>query len=82
MWRGWKNASENQFGSLQQEECYWELPAMVSAAFFNALAGYDQIRDCITVDTIHYIAIYIADSLNIDTVFNYKFNNIEHTIPQ
>ena len=55
---------------------------MVSAAFFNALAGYDQIRDCITVDTIHYIAIYIADSLNIDTVFNYKFNNIEHTIPQ
>ena len=35
-------------------------------------AVINQIRDCITVDTIHYIAMYIPDSFNFDTVLSFK----------
>ena len=32
-------------------------------------AVINQIRDCITVDTIHYIAMYIPNSFNFNSVF-------------
>ena len=42
--------------------------AAVAAGFLAVWVIINQIRDCITVDTINYIAMYIPDSFNFDTV--------------
>ena len=44
------------------------VPVWAAAESLAVLAVINQIRDCITVDTIHYIAMYIPDSFNFDTV--------------
>ena len=42
--------------------------AAAAAESLAVWAVINQIRDCITVNTIHYIAMYIPDSFNFDTV--------------
>ena len=41
---------------------------MAAAESLAVWAVINQIRDCITVDTIHYIAMYMPDSFNFDIV--------------
>ena len=44
-------------------------------------AAKNQIRDCITVDTIQYVAMYIPDSLNFDTVSYLVYITQNRSVP-
>ena len=50
------------------QDCYREVRAAAAAESLAVWAVINQIADCITGDTIHYIAMYISDSFNFDTV--------------
>ena len=51
--------------------------AAATAKSLAVWAFINKIRDCISVDTIHYIAMYILDGFNFDAVSFFGLQSIE-----